>query len=71
MRRRSWEKTAALWSAGQRQRGLMPVDVKETSPVLICLCWDAGWDVREEAAASPAEPGPAAAGAAGSAAACY
>lgn len=51
----------------------MPVGVKEMCPVLICLCWDAGWDEREEAAAvaSPAELGPDAAGAAGSAAACY
>lgn len=51
----------------------MPVGVMEMCPVLICLCLYAGWDEREEAvaAASPAEPGPAAAGAAGFAAACY
>lgn len=51
----------------------MPVDVKEMCPVLICLCWGAGCDEEEEAAdaASLAEPGPADAGAAGSAAACY
>lgn len=52
----------------------MPVGVKEMCPVLICLCWDASWDEREEAAAaaaSPAEPGPVGVGAAGSAAACY
>lgn len=50
-RRKSWETTAALWSADQRQTGLMPVGVKKMYPVLICLCWDAGWDEREEAAA--------------------
>lgn len=71
-----WETTAALWSADQRQLGLMPVGVMKMFPVLICLCCDASWDEREEAAAaaaaaSPTEPGPAAAGAAGSAAACY
>lgn len=64
----------ALWSEGRKQRGWRPGDGMEMCPELICLCWDAGPGVRGVAAAavvSSAEPEPAAAGAAGSVAACY
>lgn len=69
---RCWEKTAALWSAGQG--GLEPGGDLEMNPGWIWPLQDAGQSVTEAAAvaaASSAEPGPADAGAVGSAAACY
>lgn len=64
--------TAALWSAGQG--GLEPGGDLEMNPGWIWTHQDAGPSGREAAAvaaASSAEPGPADAGAVGSAAACY
>jgi len=64
--------TAALWSAGQG--GLESGDDLEMNPGWIWLHRDGGPSGKRAAAVaavSSAEPGPADAGAAGSAAACY
>lgn len=68
-----WEMTVALWSACQGS--LEPGGDLEMNPGWIWPRQDAGLSEKgvaaAVAAASSAEPGPADAGAAGSAAACY
>lgn len=54
MGRKSLEKTAALWSEGQKRRGWKPGGGRETRPELICPRWDAGPGEREAAAVAAA-----------------